>query len=251
MARKPVTLLAASGLCALLLSACSGTSQRISEIGKDPEFTDPQQSITQAARPVVMPMPTPRHGEPEANSLWRPGARGFFKDQRANNVGDILTVTVDITDQASLENRTSRSRGSEEGAGIDALMGLDTKILGKLFPAGFDPANMADFSSTSSSEGDAQMEREETIRLKLAAVIIDVLPNGNLAIAGRQEVRVNRELRQLTVTGIIRPEDINADNTVSSEKIAEARIAYGGRGVMTDVQNPRYGQEFFDIVFPF
>ncbi len=251
MNRRLSAMLAASGLSVLLLTGCGDATRRISEIGKEPAFTDPQRSLAQGARPISMPMPTPQTGAPEANSLWRPGARAFFKDQRANTIGDILTVTVDISDQASLENSTNRSRAADEGAGIGALMGLETSALSRLFPADFDPAQMAEFDSNHSATGAGQMQRGESISLKIASVIYDVLPNGNLAILGRQEVRVNHELRQLTVTGIIRPQDINADNTVPSDKIAEARIAYGGRGTLSDVQKPRYGQELFDIVFPF
>ena len=82
-------------------------------------------------------------------------------------------------------------------------------------------------------------------------MITEVLPNGNLAIFGRQEVQVNFERRDLVVAGVIRPEDITSGNTIAYEQIAEARVSYGGQGQITDFQQPRYGQQLYDIVFPF
>jgi flagellar L-ring protein precursor FlgH len=149
-----------------------------------------------------MPMPAPVTAHREPNSLWRPGSRAFFKDLRATQVGDLVTVMIDI-------------------------------------------------ETDSNSVGDASIDREEKISLKLAAVVTQVLPNGNLVIHGRQETRVNYEIRELQVAGVIRPEDITNQNTIPYEKIAEARLAYGGRGHMTDVQQPRYGQQLIDILFPF
>ncbi len=114
-----------------------------------------------------------------------------------------------------------------------------------------DPGNLVGLNSGSTSEGSGSIRRNEEIELKLASVITDVLPNGNLVIYGRQEVRVNFEVRELAIAGIVRPEDITSANTISYEKIAEARISYGGRGQITDVQQPRYGQQLYDIIFPF
>lgn len=247
---SPAARAAALALSAMMLAGCN-TLTRISEIGQAPSLTPTDNPVRQPGyRAVTMPMPTPVAPSPSANSLWRPGARAFFKDQRASEIGDILTIVVDIGDKAKLENKTSRSRDNSETAGLPRMLGYE-QSLNRILPEAISPSSLVDLSSASGSEGEGELERGEQVELTVAAVITQILPNGNLVIAGRQEVRVNHELRELTVTGVIRPEDISSGNTITSEKIAEARISYGGRGTISDVQQPRYGQQLFDIVFPF
>ncbi|MEO5373325.1 MAG: flagellar basal body L-ring protein FlgH [Alphaproteobacteria bacterium] len=244
--------LAALLLAATALSGCNALRQ-MSELGSEPKLS-PVENPTEKRnyQPVSMPMPTPVVTQPKANSLWRPGARAFFKDQRANDIGDILTVVVSITDdQAKMNNKTNRNRNTPtESAGLTKFLGYEAS-LGKILPNAVDPTNLVSLESNSKYEGEGKIARDETIKLRLAAVITQVLPNGNLVIAGRQEIRVNYELREMQVTGVIRPQDIASDNSVKWDKIAEARIAYGGRGTMSDVQQPRYGQQIFDVIFPF
>nr|WP_142848942.1 flagellar basal body L-ring protein FlgH [Telmatospirillum sp. J64-1] len=245
-----VTRAAILAAAALSLSACN-TVTRLSEVGSGPKISQIENPVEHPSyRQVSMPMPQIHSSQPNANSLWRPGSRAFFKDQRAAQVGDILTVAVNIRDEASMNNSTTRSRSGSEAVNPLVLMGLENRIA-TAFSSDGDPNNLASLGSTSAAGGNGQMAREENIRVNLAAVITQILPNGNLVIAGRQEVRVNQELRELTVTGVIRPEDISSSNVISSEKIAEARISYGGRGTISDVQQPRYGQQIFDILFPF
>ena len=176
--------------------------------------------------------------------------RPFSKDQRASNVGDIITVLIDIQDEAELENESERTRSSNEGADANALLGYEAS-LGRILPQAIDPTNLVDLDSNSSHVGSGTIEREEAIQVQLAALITQILPNGNMVIHGNQEVVVNFEKRILGVNGVIRPEDITINNTISYEKIAEARIMYGGEGQMTDMQQPRYGQQLYDIIFPF
>jgi len=230
-------------MAATTLAGCGGV-ERLSRIGEAPAMS-PVMSPTQRKdyRPVSMPMPTPLILEPAANSLWRPGARAFFKDQRAKQVGDVMTVVVAISNErAQLSAETKRTRTSAEDAAITNFMGIN-----KLESANPQVAGTAD----STFDGKGSVDRSENISIRLAAIVLQILPNGNLAVAGRQEVRVNGDLRELQVAGVIRPEDIRSDNTISWDKIAEARISYGGRGTITDVQQPRYGQQIFDVVFPF
>ncbi len=231
-------------LCALSTLAGCGAAERLSRIGEPPSMT-PVTSPTQRKdyRPVSMPMPTPLVLEPAANSLWRPGARAFFKDQRAKQVGDVMTVVVAISNErAQLSAETKRTRASGENATVSNFFGLTP-------PGSPNPAVSGTADST--FDGKGSVDRSENISIRLAAIVLQILPNGNLAVAGRQEVRVNGDLRELQVAGVIRPEDIKSDNTISWDKIAEARISYGGRGTITDVQQPRYGQQIFDVVFPF
>jgi len=231
---------------ALALGACNAVD-RVAAIGAEPALAPIENPVLAANyQPVSMPMPQPEPTIGNANSLWRTGARSFFKDQRASKVGDILTVTIEIADSATVSNRSRRSRDNAEDAAIDGLFGLQNNAL-----SGMDPGNIVDLSSESQSDGRGDIARNETINLEVAAVVTQVLPNGNLVIHGVQEVRVNYEVRELLVDGVVRPEDITASNQVSHDQIAEARIAYGGRGQITDVQQPRYGQQLLDIIYPF
>lgn len=183
------------------------------------------------------------------NSLWRTGSRSFFNDQRASRIGDILTVNIEIDDKAQVSNSSNRSRSGSTSVGVGNFFGLEETI-GQVFNGAFDPANMVSADSSSDHNGTGAINRQEKIELTVAAVIVDRLPNGNLVIAGRQEVRINGELRELTVSGIIRPEDVTSDNTINHTQIAEARISYGGRGQISAVQRPNWGQRMTDAITP-
>jgi len=239
--------LSSLALWCLLLSGC-GNLSRLSEVGRPPSMTpttDPTKDPTW--RPVSMPMPANQPSPNEANALWRSGSRAFFKDQRAAQVGDIVTVLVNMNDNANLKNITSAGRTSTESAGVPNLFGLQS-----LLPKSIaDPSKLLSISSGNTNTGDGQIQRNEAVTLKLAGVVTQVLPNGNLVIAARQEFLVNSELRELQVTGVIRPQDIASDNTVQHDRMAEARIAYGGKGQLTDVQRARWGQQMIDILLPF
>ncbi|MGE0595697.1 MAG: flagellar basal body L-ring protein FlgH [Hyphomonadaceae bacterium] len=183
------------------------------------------------------------------NSLWREGRRSFFNDQRAGRIGDILTVEIEIDDSAQLSNSSNRTREGSTSVGVGNFFGLEAG-LGRIFGAEFDNDNLISADAESEQRGQGAINRQEKIELTVAAVIVDRLPNGNLVIAGRQEVRINAELRELTVSGVIRPEDIDANNTISQEQIAEARVSYGGRGQLSAVQRPNWGQRIGDAVTP-
>src|SRR5229473_3168983 len=239
------TLLVLVGVTA---SGCSSID-RLSQIGEKPKLTEIENPTTAPGyKPVQMPMPKPETVSYNPNSLWRNGSRAFFKDQRAHQVGDILTVTVNITDQANIANETQRSRTNKEDSGITDFIGAKTlgaqaqKVL---------PGRLLTADSTSSSDGKGSVQRQESLTTNVAAVVTQLLPNGNLVVEGKQEIRVNYEVRELIVAGIVRPEDIQSDNTIDSTKIAQARISYGGRGQISDVQQPRYGQQVMDVLLPF
>jgi flagellar L-ring protein FlgH len=243
---RPLTILALLGMC-IFASGCSSID-RLSQIGEQPKLSAIDNPTTQPGyKPVQMPMPKAEVASYNANSLWRSGSRAFFKDQRAHQIGDLLTVTVNITDKANIENETQRSRTNKEDSGITDFVGASTisqanKIL---------PGRLLTADGTSSSDGKGSVQRQEALQTNVAAVVTQVLPNGNLVVEGKQEIRVNFEIRELVVAGIVRPEDIQSDNTIDSSKIAQARIAYGGRGQITDVQQPRYGQQVMDVLLPF
>lgn len=245
---KAVTL---SLTLAASLSACN-TVSRISEIGDGPELTQiTNPTVMPKYRPVSMPMPAAKPQEVNVNSLWRPGARAFFKDHRAKEVGDILTVNLSLNDSAALKNKTERDRGDSESANVTNLLGFETKLAKNNLPAGFSPTAAANFGNTHTTSGDGSIDRSEAISLTFAAVVTQILPNGSLVILGRQELMVNSEMRELEVTGVVRPGDIESDNTVPHTRIAEMRVAYGGRGTLSNLQQPRWGTQLWDILFPF
>jgi flagellar L-ring protein precursor FlgH len=233
-----IKLLASTSLL-IALGGCS-TMTRLEELGSAPKLAP----IAPKRQALIMPMPVPpMHHNP--NSLWQPGARSFFLDPRASRVGDILTVNISVADAAKLSNTTTRSRTNSDDANLTNFFGLENAL-----PKSIDPANVVNMGSDTSNVGAGSINRSETINMTLAAIVSQVLPNGNLVIEGRQQVRVNDELRDLEVTGVVRTEDITNDNTVDLSQIAEARISYGGRGVVSDVQQPRLGSQLFDILMP-
>jgi flagellar L-ring protein precursor FlgH len=234
-----------------IVSVAGGCSSidRLSQIGEQPKLSSiDNPTAAPGYKPVQMPMPKPEAVSYNANSLWRNGSRSFFKDQRAHQIGDLLTVTVNITDQANFANESQRSRKTTEDSGITAFFGssLLTGAAATVLPGRFLTAD-----SNNSYDGKGSVVRQETLQTNIAAVVTQLLPNGNLVVEGKQEVRVNYEKRELIVAGIVRPEDIQSDNTIDSSKIAQARIAYGGHGQITDVQQPRYGSQVMDVLLPF
>lgn len=242
-------------LAASLLSGC-GAVGRLNNVGKAPRLSPPEESVAPRREPSLghqstLGRSTPNGADEAAAagaSLFRTGAGAFFRDQRASRVGDIVTIRINIADNAKVDNSTSRSRTGNESGGIAALLGLE-KPISKI--TGSDSSTMVDTSSASRSVGSGNTARSEQINMTMAGSVVDVLPNGNLLIRGRQEVRINFELRELVVTGTIRPEDIARDNSIRHSQIADARISYGGRGQLTDAQQARWGQQIYDALFPF
>ena len=200
---------------ATLLSACSAVD-RLADVGEMPRQTPIESPVLKPGyQPVALPMPPVKSQDKQFNSLWSAGGqRTFFEDQRADQVGDILTVNIDITDKADLKNETTRDRDASEDVGVPNILGFE-KYAGKIFPNAVDPANLAKVDSQSTSSGTGEIKRKEDISLKVAAIVAQVLPNGNMVIQGRQEVRVNFENRILMINGVVRPEAINIDNSIS------------------------------------
>lgn len=249
---RKATLLAAVATSALLLAGCN-MMDRLSSVGETPKLSKIENPVQERDyEPVTLPMPKPDLARYQPNSLWRTGAKAFFKDQRAANIGDILTINIQIADKADLENTTERTRTTTEKDSVPSMLGYEA-TLGKLpvLAAAADPSSLIGIDGSTLNKGSGTIQRKEAIELKVAGLVTQILPNGNLVIHGRQEMRVNYEVRELFITGIVRPQDISALNTVSYDKIAEARVAYGGRGIINDVQQPRYGTQVLDILYPF
>ena len=234
-----------------MLTACGSTLDRLASVGQPPQMTTiTNPHLSPDYQPVSMPMPAPKMVSKQPNSLWQSDSKTFFKDQLATQVGDILTGLGDIKDGADMQHKTERHRESEEAVNLATFLGYE-QALNQVPPTAIDPLSLVNMSSQTNTSGAGKIEREESVKLRLAAVVTQLLPNGNMVIAGNQEVRVNYEKRVLNVTGIIRPQDISIENTVTYDQIAEARIIYGGEGNVSDLQQPRYGQQVYDILMPF
>jgi flagellar L-ring protein precursor FlgH len=237
-------------LC-LILTLALASCGRVADVGKRPDFTPSAGSYEHRAMSVI---PLPETLEPETAgetaSLWSKDRESLLGDRRAGTRGDILTVVIEIDDKAEISNKTERSREAGQEMGVPQLFGLPQNYA-KNLPLGASIDPMVAIHSKSSAEGDGEVKRREKLTLRVAATVVEVLQNGVLRIQGTQEVRVNFELRELLVTGYVRPEDITRQNEITYDKIASARISYGGRGQITDVQQPRYGQQIADIILPF
>jgi flagellar L-ring protein precursor FlgH len=252
MKRLSILLLAATSLA---VTGCGNTARKLSQIGDPPpvsKLENPQ--LRPDYTPLSWPLPDPEGAVTHtANSLWQPGARGFFRDQRATRVGDILRVNVSITDTAQFDNTNNMERKSTDEAGVNSLFGLETRI-GKLIPipgVSTDPAKLIDTSSETQTKSTGRINRRETINTQVAALVTQQLPNGNLVIEGTQEVLVNYEIREVSVRGVIRPQDILSDNSINSNQIAQARIIYSGRGQLSEITQPRWGSQAVEILSPF
>jgi len=223
---------------------------RLEWVGQEPPMQEINDLEEKAQAPVRWPAMDKNMGTIKtANSLWGKGSRAFFSDSRAGKVGDILIVKVEIKDKAELDNKTERKRENKDSIGANRFFGLEN-ILTAWMPGKAVPATLLDVDGSMDNSGEGIIEREEIITTEVSAVVTQVLPNGNLVIYGSQEIRVNYETRQLTVEGVIRPEDISPSNEVRSNQIAEARISYGGKGLISDVQQPRMGAQLVDVLSP-
>jgi flagellar L-ring protein precursor FlgH len=228
-------------LAGAALTACSAVD-RLERVGEAPALA---KIGNPAGQQIVAEIPRPAPITHIDNSLWQAGAQSFFHDPRAMHIGDVITVNVSVTDAAKMQNSTARSRTNTDNAGLTNFFGLE-----KALPSSIDPTSLVKMGSDNSNVGTGSIQRQESISMTLAALVAQVLPNGNLVIDGHQQVRVNNELRDMRLSGIVRREDITQDNTVNLSQIAEARVIYGGQGTMSDVQQPRYGSQLLDIVLP-
>ncbi|MEI4488383.1 flagellar basal body L-ring protein FlgH [Frigidibacter sp. MR17.14] len=238
-------------LIAILALALLPGCERMKQVGRLPQFTPVEQgSEFYAMATPGLPDEVLRVTPVTGASLWSHNRRSLLGDRRALNRGDILTVVIEINDEARISNSSGRSRASSETMGLPEFFGLPQVLDRQVLPEGGGMANAVSGTGNSSYQGDGTVNRKEKLTLRVAATITEQMPNGILRVSGSQEVRVNFEMRELLVSGFVRPEDISRQNEVTYDKLAGARISYGGRGQISDVQQPRYGQQVADILLP-
>lgn len=241
-------------LCStFLLTGCASTLDKLEAIGKPPpmaKVNDPTADPGYKAQTWPLPE-TPLPLKAQANSLWQPGERAFFRDGRAARVGDILRVRINLTDQAEFDNNTTSTRTTAENVAAPSLFGLQNKISVLPFLGGATPGSLVNVTGNDTHDGNVTAKRKETVQTQVAAMVVQVLPNGNFVISGKQEFLMNYDIREVAIKGVVRPEDIGSDNTVDSTQVAEARITYGGRGQNMDAQQRRWGSQAVDIISPF
>ena len=237
-------------LCLLLsssLTACT-IPDKLANVDQQPKFSPTQNPQLQPGyQPVSMAMPQPHAEIRQANSLWQSGMRSFLRDQRARAVGDILTIVVTVNDQAKTDNETTRNRATTDSASINGLFGAQSGH----FLGSATPGTLIDLPSTTTTAGVGKVQRTDQVATRVGAEVVQILPNGNMVISGKQEMLINYEMREIAITGIVRPEDIANDDSITYDKVAEARITYSGHGQLMDVQEPRWGHQVLDILFPF
>jgi flagellar L-ring protein precursor FlgH len=235
-----------------LLVNCNETASRLKRIGKAPALNNVDVPIFEEDEDEVSRRQQKLYEEHahmrRTNSLWQPGSTQFFRDSRAWKIGDIIRVVVEIKDNASLNNSTEQNRSGRDSFGTPSLLGLESKLEQK---TKINPRSWASVTSSRNHNGSGTISRKEDIKTEIAARVTKVLPNGNLMLQGSQQIRVNHELREITIAGIIRPKDISSDNSIKTNQIADARISYGGQGVVSDVQQPRIGSQVLDAIAPF
>lgn len=231
----------------VVLTGCGNLSQ----IGRAPEFSPLEGNIEHNAMYSALPRTADDRGPTEQSSLWTSQRSSLLGDHRASVRGDILTVVVQINDQATINDSTGRSRTSSDKVGIPSLLGIPQRLDAAVLPTGASSASLVDTKSASTFAGTGNVARNEKVTLRLAATVVEELPNGVLRIEGQQQVRVNNEMRDLIVSGYVRPDDISRKNEITYDKIADAQISYGGRGQITDVQQPAWGQQLADQILPF
>lgn len=249
---KSISLIVVA-LASTTLTACSSTLDKLDNINKPAPFSDVRNPTEQ---PEYKPMswPLPENSPPNkqyANSLWQPGARAFFRDGRASRVGDLLKVNVRINDKLQFINQTEAKRTTIDNATSAETMGIAEKAA-KLIPhLQMNPDQLVDITGNNNVKGTGTINRQDVITTQVTAIITQLLPNGNFVIDGTQEIMMNQDVREVSVRGVVRPQDIRSDNTIDSYQIAEARIAYTSRGQLSDQQKPRWGGQIIDAIAPF
>ena len=240
-------------LASTLLGGCSATLEKLNNIDKPAPVSKLEDPTTKSGyKPLSWPMPenTPPPKQ-YANSLWQPGARAFFRDGRAARVGDILKVTVRINDKLQFINQTEGKRTTADLAGAANSLGVAEGLLSAVPALKGSPSSLVGLTGNMDVKGTGTVNRQDVVTTQVAAIVTQMLPNGNMVIDGKQEMLMNQDVREVAISGVVRPQDINSDNSIDSGQVADARITYTGRGQLNDVQKPRWGGQVIDAISPF
>ncbi|MDQ6951127.1 MAG: flagellar basal body L-ring protein FlgH [Mariprofundales bacterium] len=195
-------------------------------------------------------MRAPVESHTDTGSLWNNRGSALFTDPKAGNIGDLVTVLVSEKASASRSLGTKKDRSSSRQTGLGAAFGLSTSLFSKR-NASFKPSSALDLSDNKSFAGSGSTTNSDTLTASVTAVVMEVFPNGNLRIQGRRQVTINQQPQELTFSGVVRPQDISSDNTISSAKVAQAIISYGGGGELASVAHEGWLGQALDAIWPF
>ncbi len=184
-----------------------------------------------------------------SGSLWTENKGSLFGDIKARHVGDILTVAIFEQASASREATTETGRSSSNEAGISKFLGFETDF--NKINSAIDPTSLIATNYDNDFKGTGSTSRKENLVATLSTRVVEVFPNGNLRIEGGKTVTVNHEEQIIVLTGIVRPNDISSQNVIDSKYVLDAKIAYTGKGVISDKQRPGWMTRILDNVWPF
>jgi len=225
----------------VITGCATGSKHTIAESYTYPNDTPP---VLQAYQPIIR----------EEGSLWSE-ARGIslYPDKRARKIGDIVIIRIVEDPEAKLKANTSTSRSSGVDASQLEFLGYMKALAESNKRLAQNPGtdNLITAALGMNFDGQGSSDRNGHIKAYISATVEMLLPNGNLFIKGKREIRVNHETQYLTLSGIIRPEDIGPDNEISSVYVADARIGYAGTGPVADKQKPGWLGRIVDHVWPF
>jgi flagellar L-ring protein precursor FlgH len=196
-------------------------------------------------------LPLPPSPPPQEGSLWTPkNPRGLLADLRACNVGDIIMVSITENSKAGDEASTSADKTSGVKVGITSLLGLSMPQMNAFKDNNITAENAIEGAVGNTSKGQGKTDRQSTFTTIMSTRVIQILPNNNLVIQGQRQMKINNETEVVSLSGIVRPEDLDTNNTVPSAKVAEARMEISGFGVVSDKQRQGWLTRIIDHIWP-
>ncbi|PPE74539.1 flagellar basal body L-ring protein FlgH [Solimonas fluminis] len=195
--------------------------------------------------PATLPMPAMPAAAASEGSIYAAGGMALFEDQKARRVGDTLTIV--LVESTTAQKKASTSTAKDSNASIDG-----PKLFGRPVTVNGVPVLEAELGSSKTFKGNGDSSQSNQLQGSVGAVVMQVLPNGNLVVSGRKQVQINQGSETVSIEGIVRPVDIRPDNSITSDRVANAAISYSGQGAVADSNVMGWASRFFNSGwFPF